>query len=131
MTLVILLVRARACENDAFVLTVVEEQEVEELPAVVGVQPPQVEGQLCAGVPDRLQHGILAAIQQRGELRPAGGYVGHHQRVHELPVDMIATVGNQVRFQKPRLVFVPLGEGAHGDVVLEQGTRRRRAATVG
>ena len=70
---------------------------------------------------DRLQDGLLAAVQQRETLRPASGDVGQHEAVKVAAFRAGATVRNEVGLQEARPGVVPVGERADGHVPFEQG----------
>ncbi len=71
------------------------------------------------------QHRLLTPVQEGQAFRPPGGYIGERQGVQVAALDIGATMGHQVRFQKARSGLLPLLEGADWDLLLEQRSRSR------
>ena len=67
-----------------------------------------------------------STIQQGKTFRPPGGHIGKRQGVEVTALDVHATVGHQVRFQKPGSGLLPLLEGTDRDLLLEERSRSRR-----
>ena len=76
------------------------------------------------------QHRFLTAVQQGKALRPPSRYIGERQGVEVASLDVGATMGHQVRFQKTGSGLLPLLEGTDGNLLLEQGSRSRRGEAV-
>ena len=117
---VVLLVRPAARELDLLGLAVAVEMVVDELGAVVGVDPPEAEGQdLSDLLQGRLDAGFAATEDGPG-LHPRRVDVGHVQRMGELAIGPVAGVGHQVELGEAGGGDVPV-VGLQRDVVLEQG----------
>ncbi len=117
---VILLVRAPARELDLLGLTVPIEMVVDELGAVVRVDPPEAEGEdLSNLLQGRLDAGF-AATEDGAGFHPGRVDVGHVQRMGELAIGPVAGVGHQVELGEAGGGHVPV-VGLQRDVVLEEG----------
>ena len=123
MGIVFLLAGSGAGEGDALLLTVGKEVVVDELAAVVRVQPQQGEGQVLADVTDGAAHPLLALAHDGAAGHPTGGDVHGAKGVEVLALDTVAAVSHQVYFQKAGLVLIPFSEGADGDGGLEERPR--------
>jgi hypothetical protein len=68
---------------------------------------------------------MLAPMQERQALRPAGGDVGEHQRIQECPLGALPAVGDEIGLDEARLRLIPAREGADRDLALEERPRFR------
>ena len=62
----------------------------------------------------------LRLVLQPVQMDPAGVDVGDGQRLAEVARGVAAVMGHQVDLEEPRLLLVPVGEGADRDLMLEQ-----------
>src|SRR5258708_3321555 len=110
-------------KGDLFLFTIGDQDLIDELSAVIGINPQQGKREElpCAlkGSYDRL----LAAMQEGQAFRPASWYVRERQRVQVASLDICATMSHQVCFQKAGSGLLPLLEGADGNLLLEQRSR--------
>src|SRR5205085_3597004 len=117
-------------KGDLFLFTIGDQDPIDELYAVIGINPQQGKREElpCAlkGSYDRL----LAAMQEGQAFRPASCYISEGQRVQVASLDICATVGHQVCFQKAGSGLLPLLEGADGNLLLEQRSRSRRGEAM-
>ena len=77
-----------------------------------------------AGLLESCQHRFLAPIQQGKTFGPPGCDVGERHGVQVTPLDVCATMGHQVRFQKAGLDLAPLLERADGNLLLQERPAR-------
>ena len=103
---------------------------VEELSAIIGIDPQDRKGEERASSSDSCQHRFLTPVQQRKTFRPPGCDIGERQRVDVASLAIGATMGHQVRFQKAGLGFLPLLECTDGNLLLEQRSRSRGGKAV-
>ena len=66
------------------------------------------------------------AMQEGQAFRPAGGYIGERQGIQIAAIDVCATMGRPVRFQKTWSGLIPLLEGADRNLLLEQRSSSSR-----
>ena len=125
-TLISFQIRPSSREGDLFLFTIGDHDLIDELSAVIGINPQNRKREQRACALEGSQHRLLAPMQEGKAFRPAGGYVGERQRVQVTSLDVGATMGHQVRFQKARSGLLPLLEGADRDLLLEQRSRSRR-----
>src|SRR5450759_5548161 len=92
-------------------------------PPLSQVDAEQREGQAAAHVEQRLEGPPAGAVTHDAHLGPAAGHVGDAERVGELAAAIAALVADQVDLDEAGLSLVPLGEGAHRDLALQQATR--------
>ena len=96
------------------------------LPAVIGINPQngkreQLTGAACG------QLAPPPGFDAEGQaFRPAGGDIGERQSIEIAAIDVCATMGHQVGFQKSWLGLIPCLKGADGDLLLEQRSSSRR-----
>ncbi len=105
---------------------------IDELATVVGIDAQDRKGEERACTLDGSQHRFLTTKQERETFRPPSGYIGEHQRVQIAPLDVGATMSNQICFQKAGSGLIPLLEGADGNLLLQQRSSscRRDAAST-
>jgi hypothetical protein len=125
--LIVLLVGTTARKGELLLLTIPEQQIVDELCAVVGVQSQQGKRQACAGLDNRCMHGVLAAITDGQAFCPGRSDVCHGQAIGVLAMGTLATVRHQINFHKAWHRIIPIRKGANRDLVFEQGAWFRRA----
>jgi len=89
---VVLVPRPRPGELQPPVPAVAEELVVDELAAVVRVDPADRERQVFHDVGQSREHVYLGLVAHRPVLRPAGGDVGHREGEAELPAGAVALV---------------------------------------
>ena len=93
---------------------------VDELAAVVRVDAQDGEGELGNDVLEGLEHPDGRLVLDRAVDRPARGDVGDREGETELAARVAPFVADQVDFDEPGRVLVPLGPGAYRDLGLEQ-----------
>jgi hypothetical protein len=93
---------------------------VDELRPIVGVDPLQAEGQRLPDLVQGRLDAVFAAPQDRPGLPPGRVDVGDVERMRELAVGPIATMGDKVELGEPGEGHVPVIR-LQGNVVLEQG----------
>jgi hypothetical protein len=71
---------------------------------------------------DGFGNSLLRAVQQRGDICPAGGNVSTGQSVQILPFCGVSAVRNQVNFHESGLFFIPFCESLNWNEVFEQAT---------
>ena len=111
-------------ELDRVVLAVADEVGIDELGAVVGVDPLEPEGERLSPGLQGLLHRVLAPAQDRPGFHPGGVDVREVQGVGELPVARLPAVGHQVDLGEPGDRAVP-PVGPEGNVLLQKGARLR------
>ena len=74
--------------------------------------------------------GFLTPMQEGQAFRPAGRYIGERQRVQVAALDVVPTMGHQIRFQKAGSGLIPLLECADRDLLLQQRSRSRCGETA-
>ncbi len=118
--IVVLLVGAPARKLDVMELAVAKEMVVDELGAVVGVEPAQWERHDRHDRGERVADAGLAFAHDRARFDPAGVDVGEVERIGEFAIGRVAGVGNQIDLGKA-------GDGDRPvirldrDVMLEKG----------
>lgn len=104
-------------------LAVAQQVGVDELGAVVRVQPQQGEGQRLAHGGDGGGDRLLGAVEQGDALRPGGMNIGQYQRMQVFSRGGRAAVSHQVHLLEAGAGLIPVREGADGDLALEQRPR--------
>ncbi len=99
-------------------------------PPLSQVDAEQREGQLPTHVEQRLEGPPPGAVAHDARLGPAAGHVGHAERVGELAAGVATLVPDEVDLDEAGPVLVPLGEGAHRDLALQQAARLGVAHTL-
>ncbi len=117
-------------EGDVFPSAVAEELTVQELTAVVGVDSNQGKGQQLPSVIQGSNHPLLAAVQQRQTFRPTGGDIGERQGLQECTLGAPTAMRHQIDLHAARPGVVPILEGAHRNLPLEQRPRLGRRQPV-
>ena len=117
---IVLLVRPAPRELHLLGTAVAIEMLVDELGAIVGVDPEQGKGQSLAQLLQGLPHRLLALAQHRARFGPGGVNVGQVQRVAELTRSGIARVGDQINFGEAGRLDIP-AVGPQRNVMFEQG----------
>jgi len=97
-----------------------QHREVEELAAIVGVQAAQREREEAPYLVEGPEHAVVAVAQERQALSPPRGDIGEHKGREVGALRPRAAVRHQVGLHEAGTDIVPLGEGADGDLVLEQ-----------
>jgi hypothetical protein len=126
MGIVVFLVGAAAGELDRAGFAVPVEVGIDELGAIVRIDPAQREGQGLAEVLQGRPDDGLALPHDGPTLAPAGMDVGEIEGLHKLAVGGVAGVGDQVDFGKARDRDIPVVR-LEGDVVLEERPGLRAA----
>ncbi len=121
--LVVLVGHPATGEGELFVGTVGQQFLIDELAAVVGVDPEQGEGEHAARPLQRMDDAMLGAMQQRQALGPGRGHVGQGERAQEGTLRTATAVGDQVSLDEAWLDVGPLGEGTDRDLLFEQPSR--------
>src|ERR1039458_1345534 len=121
MGAIVLVARPRAREGDLVLEAVGEQVGVDELAAVVGVDPDNREGELATDALDRLEDPDGSLVLHRPVDRPNRGDVGARQGEAEFATRVAPFVADEVDLDKAWPVLDPLGPGADGDLRLEQG----------
>ena len=124
-TLIILQIRASPREGDVFLFAIGDQRLIDEFSTIVGINPQNRKGEQRSRSLDGCQHCFLTPVQEGQTFRPSGGYVGQGQRVQVASLDVGATMGHQIRFQKTGSGLIPLLECADRDLLLEQGSCSR------
>ena len=119
-----------AREGDLLTSAIRQQFLVDELTAVVRIDPEYGEGEQSPRLLERVHYAVLAAVEQRQALRPRRGDIGQRERVEERSVGRPTAVSNQVALEKSWFDVSPLGECAHRDLVLEQSPWFGRAQSV-
>ena len=118
---VVFLVGTAPGEGDRLALAVADELEVDELRAIIAVQPEQGEREPAA---DLLQGGkdmALGLVGHHRHLGPAGGHIGQGEREGVLAKGRAAVVGHQIDFTEAGPQVAPVGKGADGHMMLQEG----------
>lgn len=92
-------------------------------PPLSQVDAEQREGQAAAHVEQRFVGPPAGAVAYDAHLGPATGHIGHAERVGVLAARLAALVTDEVDLDEAGSCLVPLGEGAHRDLTLEQAAR--------
>ncbi len=111
---VVLAVGPTAGKHDALPPAVVVDGAIDELGAVVTVQPAQGDGQAAA---DLVQGGLDALVvlaPDRVEFDPAGGDIDGAQGMQKEAAAVVAAVSDEIDLEKPGLGLVPVGKGPDG-----------------
>ena len=98
MTAIILLIGPRAGKGNALSLAVSEEMMIDELAAVVRVQPQQGKGQTLAQPMNRTTNTILTFPPYSNTFRPTTGYVYCREGCQIEALDTVTAVMHQVNF---------------------------------
>jgi hypothetical protein len=72
-----------------------------------------------------LHRPLLRFVEDASGLGPAGIHVGLVEREGEVTTGDSSLMAYQIQLRKPRLLLIPIFEGADGDLVLEKRPRRR------
>ncbi|SRR6266568_1994015 len=112
-------------ERHLFLFTIGDHHFIDELSTVVGIDPQDWKGEQCPRSLEGSQHRFLTPIQKGKTFRPSSCYVGESQGVQVAALDIHATMGHQVRFQKTGSGLLPLLEGADRDLLLQKRSRSR------
>src|SRR5277367_5161869 len=127
---VVLVARPAPREGDLVLGAVVEQVGVDELAAVVRVDPEDREGKGPTSVLDRFGDKDRRLVGDRAVDRPARGDVGHSEGEAELPEAVPTLVADEVDLDKAGQSLVPLRPGPDGDLGLEQRTRLGMSAAT-
>ena len=117
---VVLVAGPRPREGDLVRGAVGEQVGVDELRAVVGVDPENRERELGDDLLDRLEHPDRSLVLHRAIDSRACRDVGEGEREAELAARVAPLVADEVDLDEPGFVLVPLGPGADRDLGLEQ-----------
>src|SRR5713101_5188396 len=121
MGAIVLLPGPTAGEGDAALAAVVVQALVDELAAVIAVEPEQRHGQALAHAMQAPAHPLVPLAPDRLELDPGGGDVHGAERTEIKALRTAAAVGDEIDLEEPGAGVVPLREGADGDLVAEPG----------
>src|SRR5260370_34916162 len=105
-------------KGDVFLFTIGYHDSIDELSTVIGINPQNGKREQPTCALKACQHRLLPALQEGQAFRPAGGYISERQRVQVAAIDVCATMGHQIRFQKTWLGLIPLLEGADRNLLL-------------
>ena len=117
---VVLVARTRAGEGDLVLTAPVEQVEVDELRAVVGVDAADREGHHRSDVVEGGHDPFERLAGQAAVLGPARGDVGDRQCPGMLARGVAAVMADQVDLDETRYGVVPVGPRAHRDLTFEQ-----------
>jgi hypothetical protein len=124
-TLIILQRWTTPRERQVFLFAMGDQHFIDELPTVVGIDPQDRKGEerprSLKGSEDRL----LAPMQEGQAFRPPSRHIGERQGVQVAALDVGATMGHQVRFQKTGSGLLPLLECTDRNLLLEERSRSR------
>lgn len=87
---------------------------------IIAIDPRQGHGHELPSLGHRLNDPVLALVEQRQALRPAGGHIGEHQGIEEGALGVSAAVGHQIDLKEAGLGVIPVGEGTHRDLMLQE-----------
>src|SRR5262249_42688887 len=121
MGTVVLLPGAAAGEGDAMEATVVPQPTVDELGAVVAVEPEERHGEARSDAVDGAADPILALAPDGLQFDRRGGDVHRAQGAEKEALGARATVRDEIDFQEAGAGIGPLREGPDRDLLLEQG----------
>ena len=121
-TLVSFLIRPSSCEGNLFLFTIRHNFLIEELPAIIGIDAQDGERKERMRALDGCQNRLPTTVEEREAFSPACRDVGEGQGVEVASLRFSPTMGNQICFQKARLRFTPVLEGADGHLVFEEGS---------
>ena len=85
-------------KGDLFLFTIGYHDLIDELSAVIGINPQNGKREELACPLEGSQHRLLAPMQEGEAFRPAGCYVGERQGIQVTALDVCATMGHKVRF---------------------------------
>ena len=98
--------------------------------SIVGVESPQGKRQACARKHKRWIHGLLATIAEGQAFGPGRSDVGQGQAMQVLAMGTSPQCTTRSISAKPRHRLIPIGKGANGTWLLQQGTRFGRAQAM-
>ena len=108
-------------EGNVLGLAVTAEVVVDELTAVVGIDAAQRKGKALADILEGFEDVGLSFVFESPCFCPSGSNIGDIEGLGILTKGNAAVVGNKVDFDEAGESFIPVGKGANGDVMLEQG----------
>src|SRR5439155_11168663 len=117
---VVLVANPPAGEGELLARAVRQQFFVDELTAVVRVDPQYGKREQPTRPLQCMHDAVLGSVQKRQALRPGRGDVGQREGVQECALQAAPTVGDQVAFKKAWLDVVPFGERTYRDLLLEQ-----------
>ena len=88
------------------------------VPQPGGINPQDRKWEQGACALDGSQHRFLTPVQEGQAFRPPGGHVGKGQRIQVAALDIGATMGHQIGFQKAGLGLLPLLERTYRNLLL-------------
>src|SRR5437764_6640045 len=116
-------IRQTTCEREVFVFARGDQHFIDELAAVIAINPQNGKGEERACALEGGQDRLLAPMQEGETFRPPSRYIGERQGVQIASLDVGATMSHQICFQKAGSGFIPLLKGANRDLLLEQRSR--------
>jgi hypothetical protein len=119
---VVLAIGAAAGEGNRVELTVAAQFVVDELTAIVRVDPQKREGELSPDDLESLKNVALRLVFDGSRFGPPRGHVSRIEGLGVLSPGRTTVVGHQVDFEEAGPLLVPLGKGPDRDVVFEQRT---------
>jgi len=119
--LIVLAPGAAAGEVDVFAAAPGEEEVVEKLPAIIGMELAQGHGQALADEVHAGADALVAFAPDGVAFRPAGGDIDGDQRGQEEAGDSLAAMADEIGLEAARPDALPLAEGADGDLRGEGG----------
>jgi len=129
--LIILLGDPSPREGDLLARAIGEQIGVQELAAIVSVQAEERHRQQGARACERLDDRVLAAMQQRQALGPAGGDIGEHERLQEGTLCPRAAVRDEISLEETGTDVIPTGEGAHRHLLFDEQSAARGRHAMG
>jgi hypothetical protein len=107
-------------KGDMFLFTIRYKYLIDELSAVISINPQdrKREQRLCAL--EGCQHGLPTAVQEREASGSACRNVGEGQGIQVASLRFYAAMGDQICLRKARLRFVPVLKDTNGNLVFEQ-----------
>jgi hypothetical protein len=118
-------------EGGAVLFTAVLQMPVNELSAVAAVYASERDGKSRPNVFKSLRCPLAGLVFQRAELRPSEGCPGSGQGERVFARRIAAVMENRVYFAESRLFIVPAPECPDRDLLLQQGSMRCGAGSVG
>jgi hypothetical protein len=130
VALVILALWTASGEGEVFSLTISEDDFVDKLFPVVGINAQDRERKEGSCLQKSGLNHFWTAVEQWETFGSSRSDVGESQGIQKASLRLPSAMSNQIGFQKTRLRFIPLLEGADGDLVFEQRASFRRRKTL-
>ena len=120
MTAIVRLVGTIAGESNSLPLTVGVKVLVNEITAIVRVQPQKGKWQALAHSVHCTAYTLLTFSPHSNTLRPTAEYIHYRQGGQVEALAALTTVRHQVNFQEARVILLPVSKGTDGDGVLSK-----------